>query len=240
MSGDPIRPGAAEGCDGNAAPYVLGALTDAEHEAFLLHMGSCAVCREEVASLQSVVAALPAAAPRLKAPRELKRKLMAEVAEDARRQDAAERAAASPRASQRRWRVSFRPVFAAPLAAGLAAIVVLAIALSGGGGSAPAKVIRAEVTAPGASAYVTVSDEHANLTVSKFPPTRIGQVYEVWVKRAGNPEPTDALFDVTSRGEATVEVPGSVRGVRDVLVTAEPDGGVSVPTSTPTIVAHLE
>jgi len=56
-----------------------------------------------------------------------------------------------------------------------------------------------------------VSDEHASLTVSKFPPTRLGEVYEVWVKRSGNPEPTDALFNVTSRGDATVAVPGGVR-----------------------------
>ena len=36
-------------CGGNAAPYVLGALTEVEHDAFLAHLDTCAVCREEVA-----------------------------------------------------------------------------------------------------------------------------------------------------------------------------------------------
>jgi hypothetical protein len=64
-------------------------------------------------------------------------------------------------------------------------------------------------------------------------------VYEVWVKRVGAPQPTDALFTVTSRGAATVGVPGSVAGVKEVLVTSEPLGGSRVPTSTPAIIARL-
>jgi len=46
-----------EQCGGNAAPYVLGALTEAEHESFRTHLERCAVCREEVAALQVVAAA---------------------------------------------------------------------------------------------------------------------------------------------------------------------------------------
>ena len=65
-----------EGCGGNAAPYVLGALTEPEHEAFTRHLESCAVCREEVAALQLVASALPAAAPQLSAPPELKRRVV--------------------------------------------------------------------------------------------------------------------------------------------------------------------
>ncbi len=78
MSADDPRATNGE-CGGNAAPYVLGALTPAEHEAFAEHLSSCAVCREEVASLQTVAASLPATAPQLAAPRQLKRRVMAEV-----------------------------------------------------------------------------------------------------------------------------------------------------------------
>ena len=65
------------------------------------------------------------------------------------------------------------------------------------------------------------------------------RVYEVWVKRAGPPRATDALFTVSRAGDATVAVPGGVAGVRTVLVTSEPRGGSSAPTSSPVIVANL-
>ena len=45
-----------------------------------------------------------------------------------------------------------------------------------------------------------------------MPQTAPRRVYEVWVKRSGAPQPTDALFTVTAAGDATVGVPGSVRG----------------------------
>ena len=53
------------------------------------------------------------------------------------------------------------------------------------------------------------------------------------MKRDGAPQPTDALFTVSSAGNATVGVPGNVSGVKQILVTAEPTGGSKVPTSTP-------
>ena len=62
MSIDEPRIDEPEGCGRNAAPYVLGSLTDEEHEAFRVHLESCAVCREEVAALQ--VVARPRCPPR--------------------------------------------------------------------------------------------------------------------------------------------------------------------------------
>ena len=66
-----------------------------------------------------------------------------------------------------------------------------------------------------------------------------GKIYEVWVERAGKPLPTDALFDATSAGTATVAVPGSLRGASAVLVTAERLGGARAPTMAPLIAAPL-
>ncbi len=59
------------------------------------------------------------------------------------------------------------------------------------------------------------------------------------MQRGGSPQPTDALFSVSSSGGATVAVPGGVTGARAVLVTAEPLGGSRAPTSPPVIVARL-
>ena len=75
--------------------------------------------------------------------------------------------------------------------------------------------------------------------IAGMPQTSAQRVYEVWVKRSGAPQPTDALFTVTANGDATVGVPGSVAGVKVVMVTSEPLGGSKVPTSPPVIIAHL-
>ena len=92
--------------------------------------------------------------------------------------------------------------------------------------------------APAARASLTVADDRATLKVRDFPAPPSGRVYQVWLKRPGRPpDPTTALFRV-SGGNATVDVPGSMKGVDQVLVTAEPDGGSRAPTRDPVIIAQ--
>ena len=227
-------------CGDNAAPYVLGALTEHEHEAFRLHLESCAVCREEVAALQVVASALPAVAPQLSAGPELKRRVMASVYEDVGRSEAEEPALSvrSKRGSKLAW-LQWRPLLASGALAAAAVVVAVLAIVSGGGGGAGTRVIRAEVTPPHASASLRVSGGHAQLDISGMPQTPAQRVYEVWIKRSGGPQPTDALFTVTAKGDATVGVPGSLHGVTVVMVTTEPLGGSKVPTSSPVIVARL-
>ena len=53
----------------------------------------------------------------------------------------------------------------------------------------------------------------------------------MWVDRGGAaPEPTSALFSTSRDGSASVDVPGSLDGVRAVMVTDEPPGGSAKPT----------
>jgi anti-sigma-K factor RskA len=233
-------------CAANAAPYVLGALTEEEHEEFVRHLESCAICREEVAALQVVASSLPAAVPQLSSSGELKERVMATVRQEAslHRPAAADSARSLAHARRRSlggW-VGWRPALAG---AGVAAVVValIAVALSsggGGGGSASSRVIRAEVHAPRASATVRVSDGHAELDVADLPQAAPDRVYEVWIKRAsGTVQPTDALFTVNNSGKATVGVPGTVTNATAIMVTSEPLGGTRVPTSSPLIVARL-
>jgi anti-sigma-K factor RskA len=220
-------------CGANAAPYVLGALTDDEHEAFRRHMASCTICREEVAALQAVAAALPAAAPQLSAPRELKRRVMSAVHE----------AQAHPRlqAPSVRRRAPLGGLRWRPALGGLAAAATLAalavISLSSGGGGT--RVVRAEVLASRASAVLRLGGGQAELSIAGMPQSPAGRIYEVWLKGSGAPQPTDALFTVSSSGDATVGVPGVVAGIKEVIVTAEPLGGSRTPTSPPVIVAHV-
>jgi hypothetical protein len=251
-----------EGCGGNVAPYVLGALTDEEHDSFARHVESCAVCREEVAALQVVAAALPAAAPQVRAPAELKQRVMASVHADARRRDAQAQAqaesATTPRPTPATTRVSawrrvraragsravaggwmqWRPNLAVGALA--AAVVALAVVALTAGGSAPGtRVIQAQVLIPSARASLSVSGGQAELNVADMPQAGPGRVYEVWRERSGTPQPTDALFTVSAGGSATVSVPGGVAGLHEVLVTSEPLGGSRVPTRMPVIVAGV-
>jgi Anti-sigma-K factor rskA len=84
-----------------------------------------------------------------------------------------------------------------------------------------------------ARASLLGSARHAELVVSNMPEPPIGEIYELWLIRSGDvpAQPTDALFTVTSAGDGSVAVPGDVRGVREVMVTSEPLGGSSSPTS---------
>jgi anti-sigma-K factor RskA len=225
---------------GDAASYVLGALGDPEHDAFLEHLSTCSVCREEVASLEIVVSSLPSAVPQFAAPAHLKDRVMNTVTREARAQEAARGESRAEVSSPRRreWFASWRPALGG-IATAAALVVVAILAFSTGGSGTKSHVFKAQVTAPRASASVRVSGSHADLTVADMPQSPSGHVYEVWIKRAGNPQPTDALFTVSNSGSATVGVPGDIKGVTEILVTAEPLGGSRVPTSKPVIIAPL-
>jgi anti-sigma-K factor RskA len=240
MSDEPrIEP---EQCSGNAAPYVLGALTEAEQETFRSHLQSCAACREEVASLQVVASALPAAAPRVRAPEQLKRRVMADVGEDARRRQAGAsvttaseaRARRRPAGGRSRWRPN---LVVATLASAVVALAVLLITTTG---EEPAtRTISAQVLVPHAHASLSVRGQNAQLHVAGMPQAGPGRVYQVWRESSGAPQPTDALFTVSSAGDATVSVPGGLTGVKQVLVTSEPLGGSRAPTRPPVIIARV-
>ncbi len=92
----------------------------------------------------------------------------------------------------------------------------------------------------GAKAVLRQTASHAELVVSGVSQPPHGKIYELWLARSGAaPRPTSVLFGVTRSGNASVNVPGNLAGVHQVMVTAEPLGGSSHPTSSPIIVATL-
>jgi Anti-sigma-K factor rskA len=105
------------------------------------------------------------------------------------------------------------------------------------GSSTGPRVTQAQIAASvrGAHASLRQIDGHAELAVSGMPQPALGRIYEVWLNRAGGPQPTNALFGVTSNGNGSVSVPDALQGVKEVLVTSEPRGGSSRPTSAPLI-----
>jgi len=220
-------------CAGDVAAYVLGALEPAEADKFRVHMESCVVCRDEVQSLQHVAEALPMAAPQFPAPRGLRRRVLAEVRNDAARRDRSARGWAARARQAPAWLP--RPALASALAAVVALAIVGGVELANSGGPST-RVVRASV----GLAEVRITGGQAELVVNHLPSPKPGHIYEVWVTRgSGAPSPTKALFSVTSSGASDVDVPGSIRGVNTVMVTQEPAGGSPAPTSAAVIVAHL-
>ncbi len=212
------------GCGaGDAAAYALGALDPAEASRFVVHLNGCAVCRDELAAFRHVTWALLLAVPQIRAPRGLRRRVLQSLPAEPRR--VARRA---PRAA---WLAGgLRPA----LALGGAAMLALAVAsgIELGPGAPASREYRAQVLGSSGSARLRVAGSHAELVVHHLPQPSPGHIYEVWLQRRNQPpQRTAALFDVTSAGDGDVAVPGGVEGVRRVMVTQEPDGGSSVPTT---------
>lgn len=231
-------------CTGDAAAYVLGALNEYEVAPFVRHLDGCAICRDEVSSLQVVADMLPAAVNQVGPPRGLRKRVLATVYDEAARMaaPAAQPSRAAAASGRRAWRPVPRP-FQALAAAGLVAagIAVGTVALRGGPSAQPTRIIQAYVSEQPTTAQLRISaGGRTELAVSELAPPPTGRVYEVWLQRKGQPQPTDALFTPTADGRATVAVPGGVDGVDAVLVTDEPNGGSTTPTRSPVIRASLQ
>jgi anti-sigma-K factor RskA len=232
----------------DAGSYVLHALPDDEHERFAAHLVTCADCRREVADLQVAADTLPLAAVQVEPPPELRERIMTIVrseaellaAAGARGEEPDGAPAAQPRQRRRRWSLSLRPLPAAIAATALiAAGVIGGIVLTGGNDTRTVTGTVQIASAPAARASLQLSDDATKLQVRRMPPPPAGKVYQVWLKRPNqDPAPTTALFRTDSSGSADVEIQrGRLKGVDQVLVTAEPDGGSMKPTSAPVIVA---
>jgi anti-sigma-K factor RskA len=212
----------------DAGAWVLGALDGPAAEAYAEHLRTCAACRAEVERLQVPADVLALATEQVAPPPELKDRIMREVEAEA------QQPAHAPRRERRRW--FLRPLPVASLAAATLAVgIAIGVLVSG----ESTRTIQAQVAMTGARATITVKGDHANLEVSGMRNPPAGHVYQVWLKRGANaPEPTDALFTVMD-GHGHVEVPGSVKGVDQILVTSEPRGGSLAPTSNPVITAAV-
>jgi hypothetical protein len=163
--------------------------------------------------------------PLTPAPDELRRRVLARV-----RAEPEPLGASASRAARRLC--SGRGRLLASIAAATA-IVIAAVLVLGSGGAGPtvrSASISRELGA--ATASLDRVGGHPELLLTDMPMAPVGEVYEVWLSGTRSaPRPTNALFNVTSAGTAAVEVPGSLRGVARITVTAEPVGGSTHPSS---------
>jgi anti-sigma-K factor RskA len=220
------------------ASWLLGALPEDEAEGFRAHLAGCAVCREDADALRVAVDALPASAAPRTPPPALKARVMEVVEREAQLLNAAGPEADRAKAPRRRRflglsGLALRPALALPL-------VLLLLVLGGGaallGRSALDQghrvvVARVNPELHGARASLELDSDRARLVGTHLPAPPAGHVYQVWLDRGGpSPEPTSALFSTRRDGAASVDVPGSLKGVRAVMVTDEPAGGSPKPT----------
>jgi anti-sigma-K factor RskA len=226
---------------GQAAAYVLRALGAEEAECYREHLDNCAACSADVSSLQPVVDSLPVAVPRVVASQELRERVMATVRSEAELLHAAGAGADRPQPARSRWRSRRLQVLSVAGAMGVG-VLVGAVALDTGSRAPTPRVSQAQLASlpAGAKAVLRRVGGHAELVVSGVSQPPRGKIYELWLAREGKaPQATNALFGVTHSGSASVNVPGNLAGVRQVMVTAEPLGGSPHPTSTAIIVATL-
>lgn len=220
-------PGGPErNCGNDAAPYVLGALEPAEARAFMRHMRTCAVCRDEVAALAPMLDVLPSCVPRYDVSPELRRRVMHAVRSEPKFGDAP---------ALERWRSPRRPWRAVAAALALAVTVALVIVIASGSRGTQDRLIRASV----GLAQLHIAGSRGELIVEHLPPAPPDRVYELWLQRGNGALAPSTLFEVTSRGTAALGVPGEVTGITRVLVTVEPSGGSRVPTTPAVIVARV-
>ena len=163
------------------------------------------------------------------APRDLRRRVLASVRGEANGSHTRRGRGASPRAS--------------PVVAALVLVIILAVAAGlylGAPPSGRSHAAHSHRANAGVRASLRRVGARAELLVAGMPEPPIGEVYEVWLTRSSPaPQPTDALFTVNRSGNASVYIPGSLRGVRKVTVTSEPLGGSIHPTTPPVLSVTL-
>ncbi len=102
-------------------------------------------------------------------------------------------------------------------------------------------MIPAHATAAAPPGSVSASldrvDGAGTLEVRRMPPLRRSDVYEVWAARGSKMTP-QSTFVLRQDGTANAAVP-DLAGAAAVLVTREPRGGSSQPTSAPLLRAPL-
>jgi len=237
-----------------AAPYALGALSDAERKAFAAHLLSCPECQAEVRSFERVTGLLALGAPGAVPPPGLRERVLAE----ARR---VRPITAARRRAPAQW-----------LAVAATATVALATALWAYLASARARTlatelatVRAELAArestvaallgprirvvslaaqgQHAVARVFWNHERSVFVVTAFalPPAPEGRTYQLWAIADGRAPVSMGTFDTDTTGRATAVLPvdaavAALGFIKLCGLTEEPEGGSPQPTEAPRLV----
>jgi len=232
---------------GDAAAYLLGALSELERQAFERHLMGCSACRDELEHLRPAAEALPRSVAPVRPSGELKRSVMAVVeSEAAPRAEPPRGARLAGRLRQRlgslaRVRPAVAWVSASFLLLAGVALGVAGSSLVRGDGERTVAVQTDRVRVPEASGSLTMSDhgrDGAILRVHGMPSLPSRSVYQVWVERHGEVVP-QSIFSVGEDGAGAAAVPGDLEDAESVMVTREPAGGARAPSEKPIVSVDL-
>jgi anti-sigma-K factor RskA len=230
------------------AAYALGALPPAESAALERHLAGCESCRERLHWLRPAADLVPASVEQLNPPPALKRELMAIV-----RDEAPETAAAPAAAPERPGPVArFRMKLLGdgPLRPALAGFAVFCLVVAGiagyelgtgdDGDSSPAKSFAVLPASPQMDGHGTVEVEggSATLTVSDMDPIPHNEVYQAWVADGDSVQPS-SIFVVDAAGGGSASIPDLPAGADRLMVTREPAGGSTQPSTAAVLSAEL-
>ena len=229
--------------------YASGALSDAEHDAFVAHLPNCAPCREEVAELVATATLLGIAAAETPPPG-FRDRVMAEVATTRQLPPVVTTLAEARelRRGRSRWAMS--------AAAGVA---VLAVGLGAWGYSlnqensdlrhqgdlvaaiqsaADAKTVSG--TVGGATASVTMAPSTGDMLFVAHGLRDVGddRTYQIWLLGPGATVRSVGTFDSDGKA-ATMRLFRGPGEAFAVAVTEEPDGGSPRPTTKPVMSMDL-
>lgn len=229
--------------------YLLGALGPAEKGDFEHHLEGCAECRAELAWLQPATGVLAADVEQVDPSPGLRMRVMDAVDADLAGNPAAsaEPVAEMPVRRERPARNTggwlpglLRPAVLGAAAAALFIGVALGVVLNGGDDSpvTPDRQVITGQSTIGADAVMVSSGGTGTLKMTGLRPLDEDQVYQAWIQRGQSVVPTDSLFVPDRDGTATASIP-DLGGVSAVLVSAEPSGGSSQPTTAPVITVPI-
>lgn len=216
------------------AAWMLGALEETEAEAFERHLAGCERCRADLNWLRPAVDTLPASVTQLAPPPRLRGRLLGIVRSEARRE-------AAPQRSRRwfGWLALPRPAVAGLAATALVAAGVAGYVLRGDGPQETTIQASASRQAPRASAELVVEGDSGTLQARGMPKLARDQVFQAWIRDEGEAAlKPSTLFVPAGGGTATATIPG-LEDAAQVMVTREPRGGSTRPTTRPLLRATL-
>jgi anti-sigma-K factor RskA len=221
--------------------YAVDALDPEERATFEVHLGSCATCQAEVASLREATALLGSEVE-AEPPASVRDRVLADIATVRPLPpvtDLAER--------RRRW---MRPLVAAAavvaLVGGGAVVWQQAQDGTSQGQQAADRVIQARdarhvsVDLPGggsATVYTSVAVGRAALVTRHMAAPAGGRVYQLWLQKDGRMVSAGLM---KGAGDQAVLLDGDLAGATAAGITVEPSGGSDEPTTTPIALFDFE
>jgi anti-sigma-K factor RskA len=229
-----------------AGPYAMDAISEPDRVRFERHLAGCDECRREVAGLREATARL-AAATAASPPPAMKERVMAAVA--ATRQQPPP---AQPQAARRPWLARRRFRVRLALAAGAVAVTGVAVLLGVRNGSmqdqlshdqASSQQVAAVLTARDATmktgavrggGTVTIVMSHSMrelvFTAADLRALPAAWGYELWLAGPAGDRPV-TMLPAGRHGMAGPVVASGLRPGDHLVLTAEPSGGASRPTT---------